>query len=782
MKKRIIAIILTLVTVFCSMPFVTASAKSGYVKRTTSELGVNFIEAFEGYYQYAYWDYEHYTIGYGTTCGKDEYPSGISQQKAHELLKKVLPSYEAGLNSFLKKNDIYVNQNQYDALISFTYNFGAYVWTGQVTLGEYLIDGIEKYSDKQIANAFGLWNKAGGQVSQGLVERRAAEARLFCTDNYSAQKELYVISDAINVRKSASASSGIVTSLKRGDIIAVESKIYTNTHTWGYTTIGSKSGWVALDYAKYAHVETATTKFISTCLYNATNVESGIKLYWKKVNGATGYKIYRRSESDSKAKVIKTITDAKTVSFTDTNVSKKNYKYYVVSYKKTSSGVKYAQRSGIVSINYYPAPEIVSLTPAKTGLKLTWKKLSGTNGYRVLRRTADDVYTTIATLDNKTTSYLDTTAVGGVKYYYTVKGFTSKALGAAPAGKGGMYLAAPTAKSSSNTSSSITINWTSTKGAGGYYLYRKAYGDKSYQKIATVSGTSYTDKSVSTEKGYYYAVKAYKSSIVSCLSNYLYAKIYTPPIPTAKSGNDGITLNWNDVSGADSYCVYRRAETDKTYSKIAQVKESSYTDASASPGVKYYYKISVIDSNHQSYQGKSGSATFFASTSFTSATATTNGIKLKWKAVKNAKSYSIYKYGNNKYTLIKTVTGTTFTDTTLGKLTSRHYAIKVNYSSGKSNYSEKFTGYKLATPKLTVKSTGKSIRLTWTKDENATGVIIYRKKYGEKSYTLYTKEEVFSGNTYENTKVSKGKTYYYRIKFIRGNNTSLSSNTAKATV
>ena len=48
MKKRIVATVLTLVTVFCSMPLVTAFAKSGYVKRTTSELGVNFNEAFEG--------------------------------------------------------------------------------------------------------------------------------------------------------------------------------------------------------------------------------------------------------------------------------------------------------------------------------------------------------------------------------------------------------------------------------------------------------------------------------------------------------------------------------------------------------------------------------------------------------------------------------------------------------------------------------------------------------------------------------------------------------------
>ena len=127
MKKQIISCLLLIVFVFSVVPIsanaakpsssttttttaitTKAATKKGYVARKTSDLGVGFIEAFEGYFQFQYWDYQHYTIGYGTTCEKDEYPGGISEAFAHKLLKKNLPSYESGLNSFLKSNVIFL--------------------------------------------------------------------------------------------------------------------------------------------------------------------------------------------------------------------------------------------------------------------------------------------------------------------------------------------------------------------------------------------------------------------------------------------------------------------------------------------------------------------------------------------------------------------------------------------------------------------------------------------------------------------------------------------------
>ncbi|MBQ7500850.1 MAG: S-layer homology domain-containing protein [Clostridia bacterium] len=147
-----------------------------------SDGGFELIKYFEGYYKYKYWDYKHWTIGYGTYCGPDDYPNGISEPEAAALLRNKMPSYEKYLDDFLYKYGIRVNQNQYDALVSLTYNLGGGIWTDsydQFDLKDMLMNGVSKYTDRQIKDAFGVFCRAGGKVLTGLVNRRAKEAELF---------------------------------------------------------------------------------------------------------------------------------------------------------------------------------------------------------------------------------------------------------------------------------------------------------------------------------------------------------------------------------------------------------------------------------------------------------------------------------------------------------------------------------------------------------------------------------------------------------------------------
>lgn len=161
---------------------VTAPAASAAAAFVTSDTGVNLIKSFEGFNAYKHWDYSQWSIGYGTACGANDYPNGITEAEAVVLLKRALSTSEQYVNTFLNKYGLTVNQNQFDAMVSFTYNLGnVWVTNDSFTLRNYLLDGIEKYSQSDIHYAFGLWCKAGGQVLEGLVRRRAAEASLFCT-------------------------------------------------------------------------------------------------------------------------------------------------------------------------------------------------------------------------------------------------------------------------------------------------------------------------------------------------------------------------------------------------------------------------------------------------------------------------------------------------------------------------------------------------------------------------------------------------------------------------
>jgi lysozyme len=117
------------------------------------------------------------TIGYGNTY----YPSGakvkltdpaITKEKAEELLKFLLTSYEKGVDSFCRDD---INQNQFDALTSFAYNVGV----GNLQKSTLIKKVNKNPSDPTIRAEFMKWNKGGGKVLLGLTRRRQAEADLY---------------------------------------------------------------------------------------------------------------------------------------------------------------------------------------------------------------------------------------------------------------------------------------------------------------------------------------------------------------------------------------------------------------------------------------------------------------------------------------------------------------------------------------------------------------------------------------------------------------------------
>ena len=138
--------------------------------------GINQICNFEGLKLSAYDDGNGvWTIGYGTT----RYPNGkrvsegdrctLDQAKAY--MQHDLKIFERAVNSSVK---VSLKQNQFDALVSLTYNIGVGAFKNstllkKLNLGDY----------KEAANQFDVWINAGGKRLQGLVNRRAIEKKLF---------------------------------------------------------------------------------------------------------------------------------------------------------------------------------------------------------------------------------------------------------------------------------------------------------------------------------------------------------------------------------------------------------------------------------------------------------------------------------------------------------------------------------------------------------------------------------------------------------------------------
>ncbi len=180
---------------------------------------------------------------------------------------------------------------------------------------------------------------------------------------------------------------------------------------------------------------------------------------------------------------------------------------------------------------------------------------------------------------------------------------TSAALRCAPAS-----LPAPTVTGGNDAQGRPTLKWNAVSGAAKYEVYRARSRSGEYIKYSTVTGTSYTNTSyIENGNTYYYKVRALKSdgtagawsSIVSV--TYRAASTGTLSAPTVTGGNDSQgrpTLNWNAVTGAAKYEVYRARSKNGDYIKYSTVTGTSYTNISyIENGNTYYYKVRALDAN-----------------------------------------------------------------------------------------------------------------------------------------------------------------------------------------
>lgn len=145
----------------------------------TNQPALDLIKKFEGWRANAYVDPatggEPITIGYGHTsaAGPPAVKMGmkLTLAEGEAILKRDLHAVEASVTKAIK---VPLNENQFGALVSFTFNLGA----GNLNKSTLL----KKVNAKDFVGAaaeFAKWNKAAGKVMKGLTTRRAEEAALF---------------------------------------------------------------------------------------------------------------------------------------------------------------------------------------------------------------------------------------------------------------------------------------------------------------------------------------------------------------------------------------------------------------------------------------------------------------------------------------------------------------------------------------------------------------------------------------------------------------------------
>ena len=323
----------------------------------------------------------------------------------------------------------------------------------------------------------------------------------------------------------------------------------------------------------------------------ASNTNQGVKITWSADPVAEKYRIYRKAEGDKNWTRLGTINADETSFIDKTAKSGKKYTYSVKGYNFVGWG---DLNSNGVTHTFFDAPDVTIKNTTK-GVYLKWTKIAGATKYKIYRQTSGSSKWTLIDTTKKT-SFTDTTAKSGKKYYYRVRAAKGDIMsGYNVVSK--YFLSSPKLSSVKNSTSGIKFSWEKVSGAEGYKVYRKT-GSGDYEYIGKTSKTSYTDKTVKSGKTYTYTVRAYKSKTNSAYNKTgLKIKHLAAPEVNAKEYTKSVKLSWDEVTGAKAYVIYRKTAGSSKWTKLTSTENVSYKDTSVKKNTTYYYCVKAFNGN-----------------------------------------------------------------------------------------------------------------------------------------------------------------------------------------
>ena len=494
-------------------------------------------------------------------------------------------------------------------------------------------------------------------------------------------------------------------------------------------------------------------------LVSAKVVGGGIQVTWNEADGAVKYKVYRKDAMNTVWKVIAIVTGT---SYVDKSAAAGvTYSYTVRGVGADGELSPGFDRTGVSTT--IPAasttPADVKLIDAKVvsgGIQVTWNEADGAAKYKVYRKdAANTVWKVIAIVTG--TSYVDKSAAAGVTYSYTVRGVGADGELSPGFDRTGVSATIPKPTAPANVTlgdakvvtGGIQVTWNEADGAAKYKVYRKDAANTVWRVIATVTGTSYTDKTAKIGTKYNYTVRGVAADGKTLSPGFdrtgVSATISAPTnvkLVGAKAVNGGIQVTWQQANGAVKYKVYRKDTANTDWKVIATVSSASYVDRTTKIGTKYTYTVRGVAADGKTlspgYDKTGVSATAApANVTMGSAKAVNSGIQVTWQRAEDAAKYRVYRKdaANTGWKAIATVSDTSYVDKTAKIGTKYTYTVRGVAADGKTlspGYDK--TGVSAtATPAKValvggkrVTSGTKGIQVTWKSTANAQTYNVYR--------------------------------------------------------
>ena len=281
-------------------------------------------------------------------------------------------------------------------------------------------------------------------------------------------------------------------------------------------------------------------------------------------------------------------------------------------------------------------------------------------------------------------------------------------------------LATPKISKGESVYGGVKLTWGKVSGAAKYRVYRK--GSNGWTKLADITSTTYTDKSVSSGKSYTYTVRCISKDGKKFTSGYdskgkTVKYVAAPKISKVESVYDGTKITWNKVTGAEKYRVYYKDRTG--WNKLVDTTGTSVVDEGLYPAeynvsqwvANTIYTVRCISKDGKSYKsgydskGKALTGYKQSVPDVINISTVSGGIKLEFNyALPENSKYRVYKKENGSWKKLAETYNQYYTDKNVKAGKSYTYTVR-----GVSKDGKKFTtSYNPSGVTLKYKTTNKT--------------------------------------------------------------------------
>ena len=776
--KRIITFIMASIIVVTALPL-TAFAEG--TEETTS--ADNFMMAADASGEEA----AEYDNAADTACETDITDEEEFAEKTCACGEDLTWRYEAGILYIDGTGDMYDFSSQTEvpwngyctAIIAIELDdgvtgIGSYAFRGCIGLSNYTVpDSIDRIGDFAFDANIRLLGRIGSAVES------------FCTQNGNPFSALVSEPRLVSVADSA---DGV---LVKWDPVenARLYRIYRKTASADWTVLADteyctysdgmvKSGvnytYTVQCLSEDGSIETSTydtvgksvTHVAATALFSITAANGGVHMTWKKVTGASGYRIFRRIEGGKWTR----IGDSPGTAYTDRTAEKGIVYYYALRGMDVRGNYVTSYDPDGKAFTLSETPILSGVSSVFGGVRLTWGQVEGTSSYCIYRKSAGGSWVWIG--QTSLESYTDTKVISGARYSYTVRCLGTDGSPMSeydPVGMSILYVAAPEIVSISAVSGGTHLTWRKVNGASKYRVFRKT-DSGNWMRIGDAASTSFTDRKAEKGIGYVYTVRC-----VDADGNYVssYDPVGTPftlapaPILSSVANIDGgVRITWEKVNGADKYRIYRKTE-DGSWGRIGETAASSYADRTAVSGVRYSYTVRCLNGENtliSDYDPVGQHIVYVAAPRIVSLSAVNGGVHVTWGSVNGASKYRVFrKNDSGNWVRIGDTAAVSYTDASVVFGATYCYTVRCIDADGNyvSSYDSggKMITYAAAPSISNISASNGGVRIVWGQIDGAAEYRVYRKT-GSGSWSVI---EETTAASYTDRTAEYGVAYSYTV-------------------